>query len=38
MTTFPPTPFPRKEVTVVRGLRLLRVQAAPPWDGPAEEQ
>ncbi len=36
MTTFPPAPFPRKGVTIVRGLCPLHVLAAPPWGGPAE--
>lgn len=34
---FPPTPFPRKGMTVVRGLRPLHVvDSLPPWGGPAE--
>ena len=37
MTPFPPSPFPRKGVTIVRGLRPLHVMAVPPWGGPAEE-
>ena len=37
MTTYPPAPFPRKGVTMVRGLRPLRVNdSLPPWGGPAE--
>ena len=34
---FPPPPFPRKGVTLVRGPCLLRfVDLLPPWGGPAE--
>jgi hypothetical protein len=34
---FPPPLFPRKGVTLVRGLRPLRfVDSLPPWGGPAE--
>ena len=36
-TTIPPTPFPMKGVTPVRGLRPLHLMAVPPWGGPAEE-
>jgi hypothetical protein len=37
MTTFPPAPFPRKGVTMVRGLRPLQtVDSLPPWGGPVE--
>jgi len=37
MTTIPPAPFPRKGMTAVRALRLLRiVDLLPPWGGPAE--
>jgi hypothetical protein len=37
MTTYPPAPFPRKGVTMVRGLRPLRVNdSLPPRGGPAE--
>jgi hypothetical protein len=36
-TTIPPTPFPRKGVTMVRGHSPLRLsERLPPWDGPAE--
>jgi len=34
MNAFPPTPFPRKGVTLAHCVR--RVVAAPPWGGPAE--
>ncbi len=37
MTTFPPTPFPWKGATLVRGQSPLRVDYwSPPWGGPAE--
>ncbi len=37
MNTFPPSPFLRKGVTKVRGLRPLHgVYLLPPWGGPAE--
>jgi len=37
MTTYLPTPFPRKGVTAVRGLCPLRFDdLPPPWGGPAE--
>jgi hypothetical protein len=39
MRAFPPAPFPRKGMTTVRKLCLLRKDnSAPPWDGPAEAQ
>lgn len=31
MTAFPPSPFPRKGVTQVRGLRPLHLLAVPPF-------
>ena len=35
--TYPPSPFPRKGVTVVQPLRGFRVAGfSPPWGGPAE--
>ncbi len=35
--TFPPTPFPLKGVTTVRGQGPLReFDLLPPWGGPAE--
>ena len=35
-TAIPPSPFPRKGVTIVRGLRPLHaVRLRRPWDGPA---
>ena len=35
--TFPPTPFPWKGVTKVRGhCPLHEVDLLPPWGGPAE--
>lgn len=37
MTPFPPPPFPRKGVTIVRGLRPLHVLTVSPWGGPAEK-
>jgi hypothetical protein len=37
MTPIPPTPFPRKGMTLVRGLRPLHVLAVSPWGGPAEK-
>ena len=37
MTTIPPSPFPCKGMTVVRGLRPRHFLAVPPWGGPAEE-
>ena len=37
MTTYPPSPFPRKGVTTVQPLRGFRVaDSSPPWGGPAE--
>jgi hypothetical protein len=37
MTTFPPTPFPRKGVTKGQPLRgFLIVDFSPLWGGPAE--
>lgn len=37
MTTYPPSPFPRKGVTAVRGLIGRSIlMTAPPWGGPAE--
>jgi hypothetical protein len=37
MTTCPPSPFPWKGATAVRGLIGRSVlMAAPPWGGPAE--
>jgi len=37
MRTNPPSPFPRKGVTTVRGLCPLRlIDLLPLWDGPAE--
>jgi len=37
MLTIPPTPFPRKGVTLVRKLRLLlSLDLLPPWGGPVE--
>ena len=37
MTPFPPSPFPGKVVTEVRGLRPLQlVGFSSPWGGPAE--
>ncbi len=35
--TIPLAPFPRKVVTVVRGLRPLHALTVLPWDVPAEE-
>ena len=37
MTTYPPTPFPRKGVTLVQPLRgFHNLVLMPPWGGPAE--
>lgn len=36
MTHCPPAPFSQKGVTKVQPLRGFRVDAAPPWGGPAE--
>jgi hypothetical protein len=37
MTTYPPTPFPRKGVTLVQPLSGFRfIDHTPPWGGPAE--
>lgn len=37
MTTIPPSPFPRKGVTLVQPLRGFHdVGSSPPWGGPAE--
>ena len=37
MTTYPPSPFPRKGVTTVQPLRGFRVaDFSPLWGGPAE--
>ena len=36
-TTYPPSPFPWKGVTLVRGLCPLQINdLLPPWGGPAE--
>ena len=37
MNLIPPSPFPSKGVTIVRGRCPLHVLAVPPWGGPAEE-
>jgi hypothetical protein len=37
MAPVPPSPFPRKGATAVRGLRpVWFVDLLPPWGGPAE--
>jgi hypothetical protein len=37
MTTYPPTPFPRKGTISVQPLRGFRfADFTPPWGGPAE--
>lgn len=34
--TYPPAPFPKKGMTTVRKLRLLRFDWSSPWGGPTE--
>jgi hypothetical protein len=37
MTTYPPSPFPGKGVTMVQSLRGFHIiDFRPPWGGPAE--